>query len=77
MVYVTTELQCMYACAYFAYLCSINVRNLSQATDILNLAREVLARCPIINPARLPEVEQLLLYMQARKTTKDGETGLV
>lgn len=55
--------------------CSVNVKNLSRTTDIPNLAKQVVATCQLINPARLAEVEQLLLYMQARKTTNEGDAG--
>ena len=55
--------------------CSINVNNLNHATDIPDLAKHIVATCELINPARLAEVEQLLLYLQARKTTNEEDAG--
>lgn len=54
------------------HACSVNVKNLSHTTDIPSLAKKVVDTCELINPARLPEVEQLLLYLQARK---EGDAG--
>ena len=36
--------------------------------DIHQLAEEVVAKCALINPNRLPEIEQLLHYLQSRRT---------
>ena len=51
------------------------MENVNRATNIPSLAREVVANCPIIDEDKLPELEQLLLYMQARKRTKEGAAG--
>lgn len=36
------------------------------------LARELVARCELIDPVRLPEVEQLLVYLQNRQSSGRG-----
>jgi hypothetical protein len=51
----------------------VNIKNLSRNTNVPGLAKHVVEACQLIDPARLPEVEQLLLYLQARKSTTDGE----
>ena len=45
------------------------MKGLSAGTDIEALARQIVSRCDLIQPSRLPEVEQVLLYMQSRKGT--------
>ena len=57
--------------------CSINVKNVTRSIDISSVAREVMASCSILDQGSLSEVEQLLLYMQARKRTKEGDAGLL
>ena len=52
---------------------SINVKNLSVSTDVQTLARQIVSQCSQIQPSRLPEVEQLLLYLQTRAGDKWGE----
>lgn len=54
---------------------SINIKNLGRTTNVPNLAKHIIENCHLIDPAKLPEVEQLLLYLQARKTTKETEAG--
>ena len=56
---------------------SINVKNLSHTTDIPTVAKKVVDTCELINPARLPEVEQLLLYLQARKEGDAGQLAMI
>lgn len=58
------------------HACSVNVKNLSHTTDIPSLAKKVVDTCELINPARLPEVEQLLLYLQARKEGDAGQLAM-
>ena len=53
----------MYVC------CSIRVKNLHENSDLTVLAREIIDKCKLIHPAKLPEVEQLLYYLQNRKET--------
>ena len=52
---------------------SINVKNLSVSTDVQTLARQIVSQCSQIQPSRLPEVEQLLRYLQTRAGDKWGE----
>ncbi|XP_072014617.1 kinesin-associated protein 3-like [Amphiura filiformis] len=47
----------------------IRVKSLNANTDIAALAREVVEKCKLIHPSKLPEVEQLLYYLQNRKET--------
>lgn len=47
----------------------IRVRSLNSTTDVASLAAEVVDRCKLIHPSKLPEVEQLLYYLQNRKET--------
>ena len=48
----------------------IRLKTLNPSTDISALAQEVVSRCKLIHPSKLPEVEQLLFYLQNRKTEK-------
>ncbi|XP_025112407.1 kinesin-associated protein 3-like isoform X2 [Pomacea canaliculata] len=45
----------------------IRVKNLHENSDLTALAREIIDKCKLIHPAKLPEVEQLLYYLQNRK----------
>lgn len=56
-------------CLHHIY--SIRVRSLNANTDISALAKEIIDKCKLIHPNKLPEVEQLLYYLQNRK---DGGT---
>lgn len=47
--------------------CRIRLKSLNSNTDIASLARKVVEECRLISPSRLPEVEQLLFYLQNRK----------
>nr|XP_029489144.1 kinesin-associated protein 3 isoform X3 [Oncorhynchus nerka] len=49
------------------YLKSIRLKSLNANTDITTLARRVVEECRLIHPSKLPEVEQLLFYLQNRK----------
>ena len=42
------------------------LKSLNVSTDISSLANEVIAKCKLIHPSKLPEVEQLLYYLQNR-----------
>jgi hypothetical protein len=42
------------------------LKSLNSSTDISSLANEVIAKCKLIHPSKLPEVEQLLYYLQNR-----------
>ena len=45
----------------------IRLKSLNNQTDIATLANEVITKCKLIHPSKLPEVEQLLYYLQNRK----------
>jgi len=45
----------------------IRLKSLNTQTDIATLANEVITKCKLIHPSKLPEVEQLLYYLQNRK----------
>nr|XP_039269792.1 kinesin-associated protein 3-like isoform X2 [Styela clava] len=44
----------------------IRLRSLNSTTDIAALAEEVIEKCKLIHVSKLPEVEQLLYYLQKR-----------
>ena len=53
----------------------IRLKSLNSQTDITALAKEVIHKCKLIHPSKVPEVEQLLYYLQNRKTVaKTQET---
>ena len=45
----------------------IRLKSLNENTDITALAKEVINKCKLIHPSKVPEVEQLLYYLQNRK----------
>ncbi|ROL43457.1 Kinesin-associated protein 3 [Anabarilius grahami] len=49
----------------------IRLKSLNFNTDIASLARKVVEECRLISPSRLPEVEQLLFYLQNRKKSAE------
>uniref|UniRef100_A0A671PPV1 Kinesin-associated protein 3-like n=1 Tax=Sinocyclocheilus anshuiensis TaxID=1608454 RepID=A0A671PPV1_9TELE len=49
----------------------IRLKSLTSNTDIASLARKVVEECRLISPSRLPEVEQLLFYLQNRKKSAE------
>lgn len=56
----------------------IRLQSLNSTTNIAKLATEVIEKCKLIHPSKLPEVEQLLYYLQNRKDagkTKGKEKG--
>ena len=53
----------------------IRIRTLNDNTNIAVLAREIIDKCRLIHPTKLPEVEQLLYYLQNRKDTSGPGTG--
>ena len=56
---------------------SIKVRNLSEGTNIQALAWQIVSRCELIAPNRVPELEQILAYLQNRKDNKGGIEGIL
>ncbi|XP_034038857.1 kinesin-associated protein 3-like isoform X3 [Thalassophryne amazonica] len=58
------------------YLKRIRVKSLSPSTDVGLLAKKVVEECKLIPPSRILEVEQLLYYLQNRKSSPvDGRAG--
>ncbi|XP_023931109.1 kinesin-associated protein 3-like [Lingula anatina] len=53
----------------------IRVKTLNQNTNIAALAREIIDKCKLIHPSKLPEVEQLLYYLQKRKDSPPPGKG--
>ncbi|XP_067240209.1 kinesin-associated protein 3a isoform X2 [Chanodichthys erythropterus] len=49
----------------------IRLKSLNSNTDIASLARKVVEECRLISASRLPEVEQLLFYLQNRKKSAE------
>lgn len=45
------------------------MKSLSPSTDVGALAKKVVEECKLIPPSRLPQVEQLLYYLQNRKSS--------
>ena len=58
------------------FICSINIKGLSKSTDIQSLAGFLVSQTPLISSKRLPEIEQLLMYMLNRKLNKPGFQGI-
>lgn len=54
-------------CSVFSSFSSIRVKSLSLTTDVGALAKKVVEECKLIPSSRLPQVEQLLYYLQNRK----------
>uniref|UniRef100_A0A4W4EE23 Kinesin-associated protein 3a n=1 Tax=Electrophorus electricus TaxID=8005 RepID=A0A4W4EE23_ELEEL len=51
----------------------IRLKSLNSSTDIGSLARKVVEECKLISPSKLPEVEQLLFYLQNRRSPTGTE----
>ncbi|CAL1547744.1 unnamed protein product [Lymnaea stagnalis] len=47
----------------------IRVKGLHEDSDLSTLAKEIIEKCKLIHPSKLPEVEQLLYYLRNRKET--------
>ena len=45
------------------------MKSLNTNSDLSALAKEIIDKCKLIHPSKLPEVEQLLYYLQNRKET--------
>ena len=57
------------------FIFSINIKGLSKSTDIQSLAGFLVSQTQLISSKRLPEIEQLLMYMLNRKLNKPGFQG--
>ena len=53
----------------------IRLQSLNATTNIAKLASEIIEKCKLIHPTKLPEVEQLLYYLQNRKDTGGKAKG--
>ena len=53
----------------------IRLKSLNEHTDITALAKEVINKCKLIHPSKVPEVEQLLYYLQNRKEHRNTNGG--
>lgn len=42
---------------------------MNENSDLASLAKDIIDKCKLIHPTKLPEVEQLLYYLQNRKET--------
>ena len=60
---------------FFCLYQVIRIRTLNENTNIGALAREIIDKCRLIHPTKLPEVEQLLYYLQNRKDSPTS-TGM-
>ena len=49
--------------------------SLNPNTDIAALANEIVEKCKLIHPSKLPEVEQLLYYLQKRPRKQNNNAG--
>lgn len=47
----------------------IRLKSLSPTTDVAALAKKVVEECKLLPASRLPQVEQLLYYLQNRKSS--------
>lgn len=45
------------------------MKSLNENSDLASLAKDIIDKCKLIHPTKLPEVEQLLYYLQNRKET--------
>ncbi|XP_063683184.1 kinesin-associated protein 3-like [Bolinopsis microptera] len=53
---------------------TIMIKNLSVGTDLRKLSEVVVEKCNLIHPSKVPELEQLLYYLQTRKVTVNTES---
>lgn len=53
----------------------IRLKSLTSTSNISGLAQQIVAKCNLIHPSKLPEVEQLLYYLQKRKDSGVPKTG--
>jgi hypothetical protein len=47
----------------------IRLEGFAKDTDVRQLAEDIVTKCPLVSPTRLPEIEQLLYYLQTRPVT--------
>ncbi|KAM4574635.1 kinesin-associated protein 3a isoform 1-T1 [Fundulus diaphanus] len=51
----------------------VRLRSLNANTDASSLAQKVVEECPLIHSSKLPEVEQLIFYLQNRKQSHENQ----
>ena len=51
----------------------IKIKNLTSQTDIRKLSEVIAENCNMIHPSKIPELEQLLYYLQTRKVAVNAE----
>lgn len=56
---------------------SVRLKDLDENTDVEVLTQEVVQRCKLIPSARMPEVEQLIYYLQKRRTGGANNSALL
>lgn len=54
---------------------TIHLKSLGSNTNCQLLAKEVVAKCNLIHPSKLAEVEHLIYYLQSRKTNAFSKTS--
>ena len=54
----------------------IRLKSLNKDTNVKLLAKEVIEKCSLIHESKLAEVEQLIYYLQNRRSNNDGEKNL-
>ena len=64
----------LYTVTILSFFNRIRLQSLNATTNIAKLASEVIEKCKLIHPTKLPEVEQLLYYLQNRKDTGAGKS---
>lgn len=64
----------LYTFTILSFFNRIRLQSLNATTNIAKLASEVIEKCKLIHPTKLPEVEQLLYYLQNRKDTGAGKS---
>lgn len=54
---------------FFVIFHRIRLKSLNSTSNIRAVAQQIVAKCNLIHPSKIPEVEQLLYYLQKRKDT--------
>jgi hypothetical protein len=64
-----TSLQLSFYPRNFLFFYRIRLKSLNSTSNIQAVAQQIVAKCNLIHPSKIPEVEQLLYYLQKRKDT--------
>lgn len=54
----------------------LSVKGLTENTDVQAMAWQMVSKCDLISPTRVPELEQILTYLQSRKDDGTGRDAL-